>query len=65
MIDLLAPSISIIITIAFALKAKKYLYVHEHENSIKKELETFETNLETLKKLDLSNNYKISSEHIY
>lgn len=65
MIDLLAPSISILVTIIFALKAKKYLYAYEHESSIKKELETFDANLETLKKVDLSNNYKISSNHIY
>ncbi len=65
MIEVIACCISVLVTLIFALKAKKNLYVHEHESSIKTELEKFETNLETLKKIDLSNYYKVSSNHIY
>ncbi|WP_040278482.1 hypothetical protein [Psychroserpens damuponensis] len=65
MLDLIAPSVSVLITIFFALKVKKHLYVYEHEHSIQKEQDTFETNLETLKKIDHSNDYKMGSGHIY
>ncbi len=36
MIDLLAPSIFIIVTLFLALRAKKYLYAYEHGNLINK-----------------------------
>ena len=65
MITIFYVSISVALTVFMALKAKKHLYVHQHESSIKNELETFEKNLKGIKEIDLSNTYKIGSDHIY
>ncbi|MGB3607358.1 MAG: hypothetical protein WA775_10965 [Psychroserpens sp.] len=65
MIEVIYVMCSVPFTIIMGLKAKKHLYVHQHEKSIERELEKFEKNLDTFKKLDLSNTYDIGSDHIY
>jgi len=65
MIEIIYVTLSVTFTLVMGLVPKKHLYVHQHESSIRKELDTFEKNLDTLKNLDLSNNYKIGSNHIY
>lgn len=65
MIIIICTTLSVTFTLFMGLLAKKHLYVHQHESSIRKELEIFEKNLETLKKIDLSNDYKIGTNHIY
>ena len=65
MIEIIFTALSVTFTLFMGLIAKKHLYAHQHESSIKKEVDTFEKNLEALKKIDLSNNYRIGSNHIY
>jgi hypothetical protein len=65
MLGIIYTVLSVSFTLFMSIIAKKHLYVYQHESSIKKELDTFENNLETLKKMDLSNNYVIGPNHIY
>jgi signal transduction histidine kinase len=65
MIEIIYVLVSVIFTLFMAVKSKKHLYVHQHESSIRKEIQTFENNLENTKEIDLLNNYKISLDHIY
>tara|TARA_B100000809_G_C15091504_1_gene513357 strand:- start:600 stop:797 length:198 start_codon:yes stop_codon:yes gene_type:complete len=65
MIEVIYGSVSVIFTLFMAVRAKKNLYSYQHESSISKELEIFKINLEKIKKIDLSHNYKIGSDHLY
>lgn len=59
-------SIFLIFFIIFCLSFKSDLYIHQHDSSIDKELDTFNSNFETLKTLDNdSSNYKITNSHLY
>lgn len=56
-----------LVFIIFCISFKSDLYIHQHDNAINDELDTFNTNFETLKALDgdTTCDYKISDAHLY
>ena len=60
---LLIPSF--IVLAIFIIFSKSDLYTHEHDSATNNEIETFKSNFEDLKNLDIENNYNLNNSHIY
>ncbi len=54
-----------LIVLLIGVKTQKFLYTVTPEAQWKEALDEFDSNLEALKKIDLTNTYKLGEDHIY
>jgi len=54
-----------VLSLIFCFKTKKFLYTVSPKKQWRKTTKEFDKNFKKLKELDLSNNYKLSSDYIY